>query len=69
MKAVLWGLLFSCCVSMTARADDLALELADLIGGKAQYQLLSHQVLGEMIRNSQRWPPTRESFRVGPGSI
>ena len=57
MKAVLWGLLFSCCVSMTARADDLALELADLIGGKAQYQLLSHQVLGDMIRKQPAMAP------------
>ena len=57
MKAVLWGLLFSCFVSMAARADDLALELADLIGGKAQYQLLSHQVLGEMIRKQPAMAP------------
>lgn len=66
MKAVLWGLLFSCCVSMTARADDLALELADLIGGKAQYQLLSHQVLGEMIRKQPAMAYQGSHSELGP---
>lgn len=44
--ALLCGLLFV----GPACASDPALELADLIGGKAHYNQLSHQVLGEMIR-------------------
>lgn len=44
--ALLTGLL----LASTAYAADPALELADLIGGKAQYNQLSHQVLGDMIR-------------------
>lgn len=44
--AVLAGLIMSCQVW----ADDNALQLADLIGGKEQYQRQSHQVLLEMIR-------------------
>ena len=44
--AVLAGLIMSC----QAWADDNALQLADLIGGKEQYQRQSHQVLLEMIR-------------------
>ena len=36
--------------SVSARAGDSALLLADLVGGKDQYNQLSHQVLGEMIR-------------------
>ena len=57
MKRVLWGLLLVFCISGSVRADDLALELADLIGGKAQYQRLSHQVLGEMIRKQPAMAP------------
>ena len=52
MRVGAWRWLWLClvCLPLTAQESDPALELADLIGGKAQYQQLSHQVLGEMIR-------------------
>lgn len=45
-------LLTSCCVFAfaAAAAEDIALTLADVIGGKQQYNLLNHQVLNKMIR-------------------
>lgn len=42
--------IFALFSSASARAGDSALLLADLVGGKEQYNQLSHQVLGEMIR-------------------
>ena len=52
MRVGAWRWLWLClvCLPLTAQDSDPALELADLIGGKAQYQQLSHQVLGDMIR-------------------
>ena len=38
------------CVSVWAATEDSALTLADLIGGKQQFNLFSHQVLNKMIR-------------------
>ncbi|MDD2343019.1 MAG: DUF2059 domain-containing protein [Tolumonas sp.] len=37
-------------VSVWAATEDSALTLADLIGGKQQFNLFSHQVLNKMIR-------------------
>lgn len=52
MRVGIWRWLLLClvCLPLAAQESDPALELADLIGGKAQYQQLSHQVLGDMIR-------------------
>ena len=36
--------------SVWAATEDSALTLADLMGGKQQFNLLSHQVLNKMIR-------------------
>ena len=44
---LLWGVVL---YSSAAMAGDNALLLADLVGGKEQYNQLSHQVLGDMIR-------------------
>lgn len=49
MRTVWCGLL-SVLMTCHVWASDSALELADLIGGKEQYQRQSHQVLLEMIR-------------------
>ena len=49
MRLILFVIL-SFLFSVSARAGDSALLLADLVGGKDQYNQLSHQVLGEMIR-------------------
>jgi hypothetical protein len=38
------------CSNVWAASEDSALTLADLIGGKQQFNLLSHQVLNKMIR-------------------
>ena len=46
-------LLTSCCIfsfAAVAAEEDRALTLADLMGGKQQYNLLNHQVLNKMIR-------------------
>ena len=49
MRLILFVIL-SLFFSTSVRAGDSALLLADLVGGKDQYNQLSHQVLGEMIR-------------------
>ena len=49
MRLILFVIL-SLFFSASVRAGDSALLLADLVGGKDQYNQLSHHVLGEMIR-------------------
>lgn len=54
-------LLSFACVNAWAVTEDSALTLADLIGGKQQFNLLSHQVLNKMIRQQPelaRYQPT-----------
>lgn len=50
MKIRMIGVGLLCLMSSVCRAEDAALTLADLIGGKDQYNQLNHQVLQEMIR-------------------
>ena len=48
IRMIALGLLWV--MSSVCRAEDAALTLADLSGGKDQYKQLNHQVLQEMIR-------------------